>query len=433
VAQQPSLDAAISAVASRREFMASGFPYRGEEWGIWTLTVFTNQRHLASAIGLLLVVLVFVVARHRGWSAAPETPPAATEGTGHRWRRRLAASVRDPWLPSFAVAGMLLGALPLWNGAVFLAAFFVMAGLTVLLPRRHLMLAMGLAAAVVALPQLAFLRPYVGANAGYPAIHWGYVIDDASLTNVAAYLAFTFGLKIALGAAVLPFVDGLARRVMLAATVLLVVAFTLQLSVEVLANHKFINIWLIVLNLFAGYAIWLGWRSLVRDWPIASGVAVATAALIAVGGIIDLMPFKNGNQVGVPYRDDPLAAWVRSDTEPGDVFLTDIVVTSPILLNGRFLYLGWPYYAWSAGYPTPEREELYRQMYGATDADEALRLLHENGIDYVVWDDGVRTRGFVEQPNEEVFRQEFPVAFTDPAYAGWVIYEVPEAETAGGP
>src|SRR5436190_7737341 len=59
-----------SAMTSSRDFLASGFPYRGELWGVWSQVVFINQRHLASSVGIFLVVIVFLLLRYR---EAPES------------------------------------------------------------------------------------------------------------------------------------------------------------------------------------------------------------------------------------------------------------------------------------------------------------------------------------------------------------------------
>jgi len=50
-----------SLIWTKTDFLASGFPWRGEEWGIWTQATFLNQRHLAGAIAVLLVGVAFVV------------------------------------------------------------------------------------------------------------------------------------------------------------------------------------------------------------------------------------------------------------------------------------------------------------------------------------------------------------------------------------
>ena len=73
---QPSISAAFHTIFGLRDFLASGYPYRGETWGIWTQVVYLNQRHFASAVGLLIVVLLFLIDRYRQHSEAKAALPA---------------------------------------------------------------------------------------------------------------------------------------------------------------------------------------------------------------------------------------------------------------------------------------------------------------------------------------------------------------------
>ena len=137
------------------------------------------------------------------------------------------------------------------------------------------------------------------------------------------------------------------------------------------------------------------------------------------------LPIKNAGTVVVRLQGDRLFDWLLAETKPDDIFLTDLYVTSPILLAGRKIYYGWSYYAWSAGYPVAEREQRYRRMLGATVAGELLATLREEHIAYVAIDDGMRSRGFVAFLNEPLMAQALgePV-FTDPdnRYGRLVIY-----------
>src|SRR5438067_7373459 len=78
---QPSVAAAIHSIIGLKDFLPSGYPYRGELWGIWTQVVYLNQRHFASGLGILLIVLLFLVdcyRRHYAESAksrSTEPPP----------------------------------------------------------------------------------------------------------------------------------------------------------------------------------------------------------------------------------------------------------------------------------------------------------------------------------------------------------------------
>src|SRR5438876_4542430 len=67
--KQGSVRAAIQAIRQRGDFLPSIFPYRGETWGTWSQVTYLNQRHFASAIGILLLVLIFLVIQYRARAA----------------------------------------------------------------------------------------------------------------------------------------------------------------------------------------------------------------------------------------------------------------------------------------------------------------------------------------------------------------------------
>jgi hypothetical protein len=465
--------------------LPSGFPYRGEEWGIWTQLAFVNQRHLASAIGVLLMIVVFLLQAQRRDRAddpadaladpptddTPEAvvdaadPPAPDFRLG-RLREHLDAGVTtarerltvtvatarerirsdvtnpsrvirttaaDPALLGYILCGLLAGMLPLWNGAMFIAAAAVLGAWFLLFPNRPQMVVLAVTAAVVSVPQLLWVRPGTMAGAQtYPTLFWGYTIEKPTLLAVGTYLAFIFGPKLVLASAGLFLGTWRAARVFLAFTSLLVLAFLVQFSVEIFANHKFINAWLVVLNLFAAYAI-------VRLWDARPSIQVATrfaaasvALIIVAGGVIDLMPIKNQGYLEVKLTGDRLFDWVTTETEPTAVFLSDLYVVHPILLAGRRLYYGWPYYAWSAGYAVTARETEYRALFALRSPRELALRLQADHIDYVAFDDGLRDRGFAPILNEDLYPNNFEVAFVDPdnRYGHLAIYRVPSSAGA---
>ena len=62
---QSNLRGLVGSIVNAKEFLASGYPFRGETWGALSVNVFAFQRHLISGLGLLFVVLIFMVQRHR--------------------------------------------------------------------------------------------------------------------------------------------------------------------------------------------------------------------------------------------------------------------------------------------------------------------------------------------------------------------------------
>src|SRR5439155_4447059 len=67
--KQGSVRGAIQSILHLREFLPTIFPYRGEAWGTWSQVTYLNQRHFASAIGILLLVLIFLTIQYRAFYA----------------------------------------------------------------------------------------------------------------------------------------------------------------------------------------------------------------------------------------------------------------------------------------------------------------------------------------------------------------------------
>jgi sugar lactone lactonase YvrE len=79
-------------------FLPFGYQHRAETWGFWKQIAFVNQRHVPFAVGIFLLVLIFLV----DW-----------------YRRRSSAK-------SFLFSGLLVAAVPLWNAPAFVAAAVVL-------------------------------------------------------------------------------------------------------------------------------------------------------------------------------------------------------------------------------------------------------------------------------------------------------------------
>lgn len=436
---QGSIGNALSAIRAARDFLPSGFPYRGELWGVWSQVVFLNQRHLATSIGLLLLVLIFLITRYRAALLLDEVPNApeniqvrdkseTNEGAEPEDSKSGLLSGTLKTAAPFIFSGALLGLLPMFNSAIFLGAFAVLGIFFILFPLKKQMLWLAAATAVVALPQVIYLKTGTMRDAGYSLFHWGYTVDNPTLVNVIQYLGFTFGFKWLLIALALFLATGFQRRVMIAISSLIALAFFFQFSEEVLANHKFLNLWLIIANLFVAYGLWRLWNMTWLKSALPSKiVAVVFIALITIGGIIDFFPIRNSFWVEMPFEGDALVRWVREETDPKAIFLSNRFVNHRILLAGRRVFYGHSYYAWSAGYPTAERDVIYKKMFEERNPQELLRLLQANNISYVAIDDGVRKGDFIKNPNEAVFKSNFEQVYqdTENRYEGLAIFKVP--------
>ena len=594
---QTSIKGALLAVYHLGSYLTSGYPYRGEDWGIWTQVVFINQRHLASSIGIFLVVLVFLFdqylerARRKkmdralaqatgpSWSRAveepfsaprveaqdkqseevaetaptdaaqmpddlrsvgqsvpeaetraaseaepsetlasheeasptasyepagevrtfgthaydeymrseadtisekaaepeikvepeaeaevevepeaevePEVEPEAIQLSEQSSRRQEVVSVGETQasqvpvsepgpVPAtsrgflaqlvhenltagqgFIFSGLLLGALPYWNAPVFTAAAAVLAFLFFLFPCRRYMVGLAITAGLVGLPQVLALRAG-NARTGASLIHWGYTLGNVPIMQVVRYLGFTFGLKWVLILIGLLFFSWRNIRLFIAICSLFLLTFCFQFSEEALANHKFVNIWLVLANLFAAYGLWRLWHLRIAGWAIPSRlVAILLTIPIIAGGIIDFFPIHNIGFVYTNYINDKLIGWIRTETKPNAIFLTDKFVNHPILLAGRRIFYGYTYFTWGAGYDLPTREAAYTKMYESKNAQQVFTLLKANNIDYVAFDGGIRS--FFKNSNEQqVYAPNFKKVFEGTEYWQLTLYKVPE-------
>jgi DNA-binding beta-propeller fold protein YncE len=565
---QTSIKGALLAIYHLGAYLSSGYPYRGEDWGIWSQVVFVNQRHLASSIGIFLVVLFFLFDRYLEYAkqrkleralaaghigpnqvqAVPE-PSIATDLTGRpevsdqaadttsaadigrsddlqlgeqlspapedssvseaapsdkddslteaptfvsrayeeymsrgsdtglvseekeseviepvnqpppepdiaavSEAQSLEASRAEEALPApilepaptvsrglfaqlvhdnltagraFLFSGLLLGALPYWNAPVFTAAAVVLAFLFVLFPCRRYMLGLALTAGVVGLPQVLALRSG-HARVGASLIHWGYTLGNVPISQVGKYIGFTFGIKWVLILLALLFFSWRNLRLFIAICGLFVLTFCFQFSEEALANHKFLNIWLVLANLFVAYGVWRLWHLRIKGWAIPSRlVAILLLSPIIIGGIIDFFPIHNTGFVYTNYTNDRLIGWIRAETKPDAIFMTDKFVNHPILLAGRRIFYGYTYFTWGAGYDLPKREAAYAKMFESKNAQQVFTLLKANGIDYVVFDGGIRS-GFKNSNEQEVYAPNFKKVFEGADYWQIAIYKVPE-------
>jgi hypothetical protein len=438
---QSGIQGALNAIVGGTEFLPSGYPFRGETWGVLSANVFAYQRHLISGIGLFFVALVFAVDEYQRRAAIkkeqprqtilpvanePESdaiPPSPAEVDASA-EVDLSAQTRTlAVVPSWIFAGALIGLLPYWNSPTFIAGLTVFGCLLVLVPLPSRTALLLVSAIVFGLPQVLMLRS--GNTTAYSLFNPGYTLENVSFWLIVKYLAWTFGVKWILLWVALVFATGFQRKLLVAFTSLVAIVFLFQLSVDVFNNHKLLNIWATCVNVYAAYALW----QIAKQKIIGPVLAVLLTIATVFGGVMDLFPLHNDPMLAVPYNNDRLSEWLMTNTQPSDIFLTHTLLTHPILFSGRKIYLGYTLFAWTAGYNVPDREAIYRQMFQENDVEELKRLLHNNNIAYVAIDDGVRHNESLPDLNEYTFDQNFQKVFEDTAhvYDNVVIYKVPSA------
>ena len=444
-----NLTAAVTGLWSTSEWFGNT---KHDDWGLWAVNVFANQRHLLFGVALILILLFFFLPYTRRMLLS------LSRERELRSKVKTFFTARDSWLPGkgdpirpwrlLLPAILIVLFMPFFHGSALIAGLLILFVLAIFSKARILFLITAICAVVSAFFQTAFFSGGAASVISF-SVKPGFLAEGSDFFSVFSYLLGVFGLLIPLLLVIFIQIKGAYRRIIMAAFILpCVFAFLFQISVELSANHKFLQISLILFQIFiAGAIVFLlspfsfnargatisskakpSQRRLVRIITICSRtLAGILLCALTMNGIIEWRVYRNMNHTSFATMrtDSPVTEWIAENTMPRRVFLTAAFAMDSFFLSGRFAYYGHPYYAFSAGSNTESRLEIYEFLLTGADGDykEFLRLCHQENIHYVLMNNALRFQDFAL--NEEFFRENlFPVAVF-PEEGNTVIYLIP--------
>ena len=397
IKEHVAADDLFTTLQQRREFI--GYT-PNENWGLWNYNVYLNQRHLG--FGLLIAALVI-------WLFMEYLMESGlSEMKGVAWLRFVFAE-KEAWLPKAAVtaalAGVVLGLVSFWNGAAVIGALVILAGMA-LFSRHKLDYAIMAAVAMV----FSFLQTkiFIRGSSFALSFRWGFIAEDKSFLGVLWYILEVMGVT-GLGCLILVFFLKREKRLLLFAFVLPVIfAFTISLTPDVTVNHKYIMIAMAFLSILWGYALVVLFR---RRWTAVIGVVLAIC-LMATGfyDFVIVIRDNGRNRSMAIDLESSLTKWLADNTTEKDLILTPYYSMSEVTLSGCMMYMGWPYYPWSAGYDTNYRGQKAKEMYTTYDTENLRQLVEEEGIDYIIFENGLDLDG--EPGHEETIAEAYQLVYT---------------------
>ena len=284
------------------------------------------------------------------------------------------------------VAGLYIGMLAFWNGAVVIACLLVLFVLAVLGDGR---LSYLITAVITVLLTLAQSRAFIQDSAFSLQYYYGFIAENKTFFGVIYYILLLTGLSVVLALVFFAVTDGKRRGLLCAFSAPFLFAFTLSLTPDPTVNHKYIMIALMLIALMlGGFLADLFFQA--KKFLERAGLALVCAALIATG-VFETYIIYNENHNRLSFSmEDETTQWIMENSGYGDIFLTNNHSLNNVLLSGAWCFQIWQYYAWSAGYPTAERDAQVRRMYEADTPDELRRAAAENNISYIVVEDANR-------------------------------------------
>jgi hypothetical protein len=343
----------INDIIKNNAFPSFG-PYDGKiVSAFWNLNIYTNQRHLALALAVFLLIIFFITKYER---KKKNLPPYLT-----------------------LLFGVLIGILPFFHSSVFLMILAVLGILLVLFSseRKSLFLIL-LVGAFISLPRVLFLEQ---AATYIPHIQIGYLIaNQLSFYSFTYYWIMNLGLSFIFIPIGFLFSPKLAKKVFIAFFSLFLIGNLFQFSIEMAGNHKFFNAFLIVGNMFSAFFLVRSWQKFkfLRVFILLAGF------FLIFSGIIDFFPIKNDSLMTVSdYPNNSNIRWVMKNTPKNSIFLNTSYTYDQASLAGRKIFLGWPYFPWSLGYDTLRRSSLMKDMLGSQNKKNLCMMLKNNNINYI--------------------------------------------------
>ena len=390
-----------------------------ENWGLWNFNVYLNQRHLA--FGLLMVTLALYL--FMDWLEAG----TMHEEKGFVWMKKRLFS-KEGWrsrnLEQALLMGLFLGLCAFWNGAAVIGGLLILCGFAVFSDGKLDYLIM---ATVTIFFSYLQTKIFISGSAMSPQIYLGFLAEDKTVWGVVKYLFWMSGVFF-LGLLVLVwFMRRRERAILLGFIFPTIFAFVLLMTPDINVNHKYIMISYAFLTIFWAWTIcnlWTGERvnrnvqiaderktedieneikketsqsdvKTGRDRKIRKFAGKVLAAILticlSITGIYDFAVIVKGNgpgrRVAVNMNSD-LTCWLAEHLDKNDLLLTPEYSMNEVTMSGVMMYMGWPYYAWSAGYDTNYRAAQAVTIYTTSDSETLKSTVKQEKITYILFEEG---------------------------------------------
>ena len=378
-----------------------------EDWGLWNLNVYCNQRHLCFGItAILLAILLFLPYLTDSFKALEKVEKGQRFGK----IRTLFFCKEAFWILDVKAsigAGLFLGSLAFFHGSALIAAIAMLFFMAAFSRFRIDYLITALIAMGMSFLQTNFFMDDGGIGVKY---QFGFIAENTTVSGVIGYIFALTGIVLLLTLLGACLTKGAVRYMCFVFAVPFIMSFTLAVTDDVTVNHKWVMISLMLLSMYAAHFI----TFLLKEKAVLQRVlAVILIICMTATGFYEftIVQKKNENYIKLNL-DDPVTMWIEENATTEDMFLTSWYSLSNVVMGGAMLYYGWPYYAWSAGYDTNYRGQQVALMYEASSPVELSYLVAKNKIDYIIVDNDVRTNSeydvredVIEETFKEVFSQ----------------------------
>lgn len=365
-----------------------------EDWGLWNLNVYCNQRHLAFGLAAIFFIIILFLPYFYEMIEAIGQVGTSLDGNNKEkkemdWIKKLKILflAKDAWLIQDVkfpiVSGLMLGSLGFFHGSAVIACI-MMLGLLALFSKRRL----GFLITAVISITLVILQThfFIKGSTITPDFLFGFIAEKKTFFGVLSYLGRLLGILPIVLLTAFCFEKITGRWIMFVFSIPLIFSFFISLTIDVTVNHKYIMISCILLGIYAADLIFKMFKQKDIMFHIAG---VLLIIMLTATGFYDFLTVIKANTVNSYITldfDDPTTEWVHEHSSSKDIFLTSNYTINKVVFGGAMLYQGWQYFAWSAGYDTQYRDSMVKLMYEADTPETLNSLVKQNKIRFIIVD-----------------------------------------------
>jgi len=379
---QQGLTKSLETIRNHNFYLNNGLRTNPFFGGFFNINVFTNQRHLVFGFGLFMIFILLLA--QLNWQ---------------QFKKR-----------TIVFAGLLLGLLPFWQNFVFLAIILVYLGALIINPARREIFKILTVAFLVALPQLVFIRSHTQNQISFRP---GFLIhDNLTLVNWLKFWFYNLGFGLPVMVAGWWLMPAKVKKFFLPIWALFVIPNIFSFSREPFNDHKFFCLFAIFEAIFvAWFLVWL-WKK----GNFGKILTMILLTLLLASGFLNLLVVKNDVWVIFPdINKNPFLIWLKNNTGPRDVFLTNLEIWDPVNLAGRPTFLGRPHYLWTYG-AIPSERMIEKEIILQGEKEEKVKeILNLNKVKFLAFNkEGLKV-------NWQFFEKNFPKVFEDDQ---WRVYRL---------
>ncbi len=400
-------------------------PLLHDDWGLYNLNVYANQRHLLFVLSIAVWVLISFY-------------PSLKDKAKLTWQE---------------VIGLSLIGLPMayWHGSVLICLNLILIVWALFSKSKAQYLIFGITNVFGALVMLKIFTKTGSSNSSMftNIFHFGYILENPNFASIALFLLILYGLSLFIILST-PFLLKEKDLKIVSASFLLpvVFAFTISLTPDTTVNHKFFIFTQILFIPFISHFMVNLWtytkektdraqdsiykktaeksaRTKIINY-LCKTACVVVVFVMTFTGFVDFAVYRNAslNRVEIQTADD-FSQWMYQHTEPNSINLTPPWNYHSYFATGRMSYFGWPYYSQSAGYGTETRAQEIKRILLAelSDYQKTKDYLQKNKINYLMIDDFWRNYENVFI-NEDQLAKWFPEVAYFPEQNNLRIYKV---------